>query len=179
MDLRATSSVRTKPVPTGRKRKIANQEGALNGHLATFHPPDPQRGRIARTPHPGGASPPQLLARRLQLRLRPRRRPVPERLRSIWWVRNLDRELANLARKTARKVAEGKRHGMIRPDLPDRILIELLCGLAQSVINPEVITRLGVSLREAFDTVFRTVFVGIMTAQGRRTYEQSQKIRGH
>jgi len=77
-----------------------------------------------------------------------------------------------------RLVAEGKRHGMIRPDLQDKVLIELMCGLAQSVINPEVVTRLGVSLREAFETVFRTIFVGIMTVQGRRVYEESQKIMG-
>ena len=54
----------------------------------------------------------------------------------------------------------------------------LFCSRADAV--PQSYLRYLVnSLREAFETVFRTVFVGIMTAQGRRTYEQSQKIRGH
>ena len=64
---------------------------------------------------------------------------------------------------------EGQRSGMVRKDLPARLLIEILLGAVQAVVNPAKIEELGLTPQTAFASVVKVVLDGVITRKGRRT----------
>src|SRR5947207_7406450 len=52
---------------------------------------------------------------------------------------------------------EGQRTGMVRKDLPARLLIEILLGAVQAVVNPAKIEELGLTPQTAFASVVKVV----------------------
>lgn len=67
---------------------------------------------------------------------------------------------------------EGRRMGLMRADMPQELVIELLRVCVQNIINPEVLTRLDLSLRKAFEMILDMLFNGIMTAEGKIAYDK-------
>jgi AcrR family transcriptional regulator len=64
---------------------------------------------------------------------------------------------------------EGQRSGMVRKDFPARLLIEILLGAVQAVVNPAKIEELGLTPQTAFASVVKVVLDGVITRKGRRT----------
>jgi AcrR family transcriptional regulator len=67
---------------------------------------------------------------------------------------------------------EGRRMGLMRQDMPKELVIEMLRVCVQNIINPEVLTRLDLPLRKAFEMILDMLFNGIMTADGKIAYEK-------
>lgn len=67
---------------------------------------------------------------------------------------------------------EGRRTGLMRGDIPQELVIESLSVCVQNIINPEVLTRLDLPLRKAFEMILDLLFNGIMTAEGKIAYDK-------
>jgi AcrR family transcriptional regulator len=57
---------------------------------------------------------------------------------------------------------QGQRTGMIRKDLPARLLIEILLGAIQAVVNPTKADELGLTPKTAFASVIAVVLEGVL-----------------
>jgi TetR/AcrR family transcriptional regulator, cholesterol catabolism regulator len=62
---------------------------------------------------------------------------------------------------------EGKEAGMIRNDVPEKLMIEFLIGAADAVVNPQKLTELGLTARAAFTEIIILFLEGAMTEHGR------------
>jgi AcrR family transcriptional regulator len=67
-----------------------------------------------------------------------------------------------------RVFAAGRKRGWIRKDIATRVLIEVLLGATQAVVNPTKIAKLGLSVQAAYETLIGIVLEGVITQQGRR-----------
>jgi len=64
----------------------------------------------------------------------------------------------------------GRREGLFRGDVDEDILLEMFAYLIGEFINPEAMLRSGRSPAEAFESVIKVFFQGILTANGRRDF---------
>jgi len=64
---------------------------------------------------------------------------------------------------------EGQRAGMVRKDLPARIMIEILLGTVQTIVNPAKVEELGLTPRSAFSAVLDVVLEGVLTRKGKKS----------
>jgi AcrR family transcriptional regulator len=64
---------------------------------------------------------------------------------------------------------EGQRSGMVRKDLPARVMIEILLAAVQAIVNPTMVEELGLTPRTAFAAVVNVVLEGAITRKGRKT----------
>jgi AcrR family transcriptional regulator len=62
---------------------------------------------------------------------------------------------------------EGREAGMIRGDVPEKLMIEFLVGAADAVVNPQKLTELGLTARAAFTEIILLFLEGAMTEHGR------------
>jgi AcrR family transcriptional regulator len=95
------------------------------------------------------------------------KRFAPESFRKITEFRQ-----QAIPRYCGQLLREGKRQGMIRNDLDDRLVIELLLGAIQTIIQPDVLTRLGLSARTVFGTILSMVMEGLLTPPGRSSFKR-------
>jgi AcrR family transcriptional regulator len=58
--------------------------------------------------------------------------------------------------------AEGRKAGLIRNDIPAPILIEVLLGAVQAVINPPKMAELGLTPRTAFPAILKVILHGVV-----------------
>lgn len=63
---------------------------------------------------------------------------------------------------------EGQRTGMVRKDLPAKVLIEILLGTVQAIVNPAKVEELGLTPQIAFASVVKVVLDGVRTRKGRK-----------
>jgi AcrR family transcriptional regulator len=63
---------------------------------------------------------------------------------------------------------EGQRTGMVRKDLPARLMIEILLGAVQAIVNPTKVEELGLTPKTGFASVIKVVLEGVITRKGRR-----------
>jgi AcrR family transcriptional regulator len=63
--------------------------------------------------------------------------------------------------------ARGRAAGMVRKDLPARLVIEVLLGAVQAVVNPQKVAELRLTPRAAFSGVISVILDGVLTANGR------------
>ena len=77
-----------------------------------------------------------------------------------------------------RLLEEGTRRGMIRSDVNPRIVVELILNAVQTIVTPEALARLEVSVQEAFCTILNVTLEGIMTDEGRRAFARGRKPTG-
>jgi len=63
---------------------------------------------------------------------------------------------------------EGQRTGMVRKDVPAKLIIEILLALVQSIVNPAKIEELGIMPNEGFAGILKIVLEGALTAKGRK-----------
>jgi len=63
---------------------------------------------------------------------------------------------------------EGQRAGMVRKDVPAKLMIEILLAMIQSIMNPAKMEELGMMPKEGFSGILKIVLEGALTAKGRK-----------
>jgi hypothetical protein len=58
---------------------------------------------------------------------------------------------------------------MIRKDLPAKIMIQILLGAVQAIVNPVKVEELGLTPKTGFASVLKVVLEGVITRKGRKT----------
>ena len=64
----------------------------------------------------------------------------------------------------------GRREGLFREDVDPDLLLEMFADLVGRFINPEAVLRSGRSPAQAFESVIKVFFQGILTEAGRRDF---------
>jgi AcrR family transcriptional regulator len=64
----------------------------------------------------------------------------------------------------------GRREGLFRGDVDVDVLVEMFADLVGRFVNPEAILRSGRSPAEAFASIIKVFFQGILTERGRRDF---------
>jgi TetR/AcrR family transcriptional regulator, cholesterol catabolism regulator len=63
---------------------------------------------------------------------------------------------------------EGQRAGMVRKDVPAKLIIEILLAMVQSIMNPPKMEELGMMPKEGFTGILKIVLEGALTSKGRK-----------
>jgi AcrR family transcriptional regulator len=63
---------------------------------------------------------------------------------------------------------QGQRTGMVRKDVPARLIIEILLAVVQGIMNPAKMEELGMTPREGFAGILKIVLQGALTPKGRK-----------
>jgi len=63
---------------------------------------------------------------------------------------------------------EGQRAGMVRKDVPAKLMIEILLAMVQSIMNPPKMEELGMVPKEGFAGILKIVLEGALTSKGRK-----------
>jgi AcrR family transcriptional regulator len=62
---------------------------------------------------------------------------------------------------------EGRRAGIIRKDIPAKLMIEVLLGAVQAIMNPEKMAELGLTPKTGFSAIITVILEGVITEKGR------------
>lgn len=62
---------------------------------------------------------------------------------------------------------DGKKSGMIRTDIPTHLIIEILLGAVQSIMNPPKLLELGLSVEKGYSSVIRLILEGVLVPKGK------------
>jgi len=68
-----------------------------------------------------------------------------------------------------RLVGDGQTEGIIREDVPTELIVEILLGATQAIMNPEKLTELGLTPKDGFSGIITVIFRGVFTETGRAT----------
>lgn len=63
---------------------------------------------------------------------------------------------------------DGKKSGMIRTDIPTHLIIEILLGAVQAIMNPPKLMELGLTVEHGYSSVIRLVLEGALVPKGKR-----------
>jgi AcrR family transcriptional regulator len=83
-----------------------------------------------------------------------------------------------IERYFGRLFQEGRRAGIIRKDLPARLMIEILLGTVQAIMNPSKMAELGLTPKTGFLTIITIVLEGVLTEKGRLRSRHGEKETG-
>jgi len=95
------------------------------------------------------------------------------------FVRDIRREAPetfNLVEERRRKVIEryfgrlfeeGRRAGIIRKDFPARLMIEILLGTVQAIMNPSKMAELDLTPKTGYSAITTVILEGVLTKKGR------------
>ena len=61
----------------------------------------------------------------------------------------------------------GRREKIIRSDISSEMILEILLGAVQSIMNPAKIEALGVTPKAGYGTIITVILEGVLTAKGR------------
>jgi len=64
---------------------------------------------------------------------------------------------------------DGQRLGMVRKDIPAKLIIEILLAMVQSIMNPPKMEELGMMPKEGYAGILKIVLEGALTTKGRKT----------
>jgi len=78
------------------------------------------------------------------------------------------RRAALIQRYMGKFFVDGQRLGMVRKDVPARLIIEILLAMVQSIMNPAKIEELGMMPKEGYTGILKIVLEGALTAKGRK-----------
>jgi AcrR family transcriptional regulator len=62
---------------------------------------------------------------------------------------------------------DGRRTGIFRKDIPTRLMIEILLGATEAIMNPPKMAELGLTPKTGFLTIITVVLEGVLTEKGR------------
>jgi len=62
---------------------------------------------------------------------------------------------------------EGRRAGIIRKDVPSKLMIEILLGVTEAIMNPPKMAELGLTPKTGFSAIITVVLEGVMTDAAR------------
>ena len=63
---------------------------------------------------------------------------------------------------------EGQRTGMVRKDIPAKLMIEILLTMVQGIMNPPKMKELGMTPKEGFTGIIEIVLKGALTSKGQK-----------
>src|SRR5438094_3980833 len=78
------------------------------------------------------------------------------------------RRAALIQRYMGKLFVEGQRAGMVRKDVPAKLIIEMLLAMVQSIMNPPKMEELGMMPKEGFAGILKIVLEGALTTKGRK-----------
>jgi AcrR family transcriptional regulator len=78
------------------------------------------------------------------------------------------RRAALIERFFGKLFIEGQRTGMVRKDVPARLMIEILLAMVQAIMNPPKMEELGLMPKEGFSGIVKIVLEGALTGKGRK-----------
>jgi TetR/AcrR family transcriptional regulator, cholesterol catabolism regulator len=78
------------------------------------------------------------------------------------------RRAAVIQRYFGKFFVEGQRAGMVRKDVPAKLIIEILLAMVQSIMNPPKMEELGMMPKEGFSGILKIVLEGALTTKGRK-----------
>ena len=78
------------------------------------------------------------------------------------------RRAALIERYFGKLFVEGQRAGMVRKDVPAKLIIEILLAMVQSIMNPPKMEELGMMPKEGFAGILKIVLEGALTTKGRK-----------
>jgi AcrR family transcriptional regulator len=78
------------------------------------------------------------------------------------------RRAAIIQRYFGKFFVEGQRAGMVRKDVPAKLIIEILLAMVQSIMNPPKMEELGMMPKEGFSGILKIVLEGALTTRGRK-----------
>jgi AcrR family transcriptional regulator len=78
------------------------------------------------------------------------------------------RRAALIQRYMGKFFVDGQRLGMIRKDIPAKLIIETLLAVVQSIMNPPKMEELGMMPKEAYAGILKIVLEGALTPKGRK-----------
>jgi len=78
------------------------------------------------------------------------------------------RRAALIGRYFGKLFIEGQRAGMVRKDVPARLMIEILLAMVQAIMNPPKMEELGMMPKEGFSGILKIVLEGALTRKGRK-----------
>jgi AcrR family transcriptional regulator len=96
--------------------------------------------------------------------LRDMRREAPELFQVVQ-----ARRQEVIQRSFSKLLGEGRREGLVRKDIPVRLIIEVLLGAVEAVVNPPRLAELGLSPKTAITAVISVILDGALTPEGRTT----------
>jgi len=77
------------------------------------------------------------------------------------------RRAALIQRYMGKFFVDGQRLGMVRKDVPTRLIIEILLAMVQSIMNPPKMEELGMVPKEGYAGILKIVLEGALTPKGR------------
>jgi AcrR family transcriptional regulator len=78
------------------------------------------------------------------------------------------RRAALIERFFGKLFVEGQRTGMVRKDVPVKLINEILLTIVQAIMNPVKMGELGMMPKEGFAGILKIVLEGALTGKGRR-----------
>ena len=79
------------------------------------------------------------------------------------------RRAALIERFFGKLFIEGQRTGMVRKDVPVKLIIEILLTIVQAIMNPVKMGELGMMPKDGFAGILKIVLEGALTRKGRKT----------
>jgi AcrR family transcriptional regulator len=79
------------------------------------------------------------------------------------------RRAALIERYMGKFFVDGQRLGMVRKDVPAKLIIEILLAMVQAIMNPAKIEELGMMPKEGYAGILKVVLEGALTPKGRKT----------
>lgn len=79
------------------------------------------------------------------------------------------RRAALIQRYMGKFFVDGQRLGMVRKDVPAKLIIEILLAMVQSIMNPPKMEELGMMPKEGYAGILKIVLEGALTTKGRKT----------
>ena len=64
-------------------------------------------------------------------------------------------------------LSQGRKAGIIRKDIPIRLMIEIWLGVVQTMMNPEKLIELDLTPKAGFSAIISVILEGLMTPEGR------------
>jgi len=64
-------------------------------------------------------------------------------------------------------IAEGRQAGIIRKDIPTELIIEILLGTVEAIMNPEKLGELNLAPKAGFSAIITVICEGVITETGR------------
>ena len=78
------------------------------------------------------------------------------------------RRAALIQRYMGKFFVDGQRLGMLRKDVPAKLIIEILLAMVQSIMNPPKMEELGMMPKEGYTGILKIVLEGVLTRKGRK-----------
>ena len=78
------------------------------------------------------------------------------------------RRAAVIQRYFGKFFVEGQRAGMVRKDVPAKLIIEILLAMVQSIMNPAMMEELGMMPKDGFSGILKIILEGALTPKGRK-----------